>query len=101
MEAEDAPLARRLAGERLTARLVDLPEVTAVRGWGLLVAAELMPGLDAPVVAAHCLDTGLIVNAVTPTALRLAPPLLVTDAEIDEAVELLGVALAASQEANP
>ena len=32
---------------------------------------------------------GLIVNAVTPTALRLAPPLLVSDDEIDEGVEIL------------
>ena len=32
---------------------------------------------------------GLVVNAVTPSALRLAPSLLVTDAEIDEAVAIL------------
>jgi acetylornithine/succinyldiaminopimelate/putrescine aminotransferase len=97
MEAEDAPARARRAGERLTARLVDLPEVTAVRGWGLLVAAELTPGLDAPAVARACLDAGLIVNAVTPSALRFAPPLLVTDAEIDEAVELLAAALGATR----
>ena len=41
---------------------------------------------DAKVVAAELLDRGLVVNAVTPSALRLAPPLTVTDAEIDEAV---------------
>ena len=35
--------------------------------------------------AGRCLDAGLVVNAVTPTALRFAPPLLVTDDEIDEA----------------
>jgi acetylornithine/N-succinyldiaminopimelate aminotransferase len=89
MEAEDAPGRARRAGERLAAALVDLPEVTAVRGWGLLLAAELTPGLDAGGVARACLDAGLIVNAVTPTALRFAPPLLVTDAEIDEAIELI------------
>ena len=37
-------------------------------------------------VAQRCLDLGLVVNAVTPTALRFAPPLLVSDAEIDDAV---------------
>ena len=36
-----------------------------------------------------CLDAGLVVNAVTPTALRFAPSLLVTDDEIDEAVAIL------------
>ena len=35
---------------------------------------------------AACLDAGLVVNAVTPTALRFAPSLLVTDDEIDAAV---------------
>ena len=38
-------------------------------------------------VAADALDAGLVVNAVTPTALRLAPPLTVSDDEIDEAVD--------------
>jgi acetylornithine aminotransferase len=60
-----------------------------VRGIGLLVAAELAPGLDASVVARSCLDAGLVVNAVTPTALRLAPSLLVTDDEIAEAIVIL------------
>ena len=41
-----------------------------------------------------CLDRGLVVNAVTPTALRLAPSLLVTDAEMDAAVAILEEVLA-------
>ena len=48
---------------------------------------------DAKAVAQRCLDRGLVVNAVTPTALRFAPPLLVTDAEIDDAVARLAEAL--------
>ena len=55
-----------------------------MRGAGLLIAAELAPGLDAREVAQKCLDRGLVVNAVTPSALRFAPPLLVSDAEIDK-----------------
>jgi acetylornithine aminotransferase len=35
-----------------------------------------------------------VLNAVTPTSLRLAPPLLVSDAEIDEAVGVLAAVLA-------
>jgi acetylornithine/N-succinyldiaminopimelate aminotransferase len=72
--------------------LAALPGVTAVRGLGLLVAAEL-DGLDAPAVVAEALAGGLIVNAVTPTALRLAPSLLVGDDEIDRAGAILGAAL--------
>ncbi len=44
------------------------------------------PAYDAKDIAQKCLDRGLVVNAVTPSALRFAPPLLVSDAEIDEAV---------------
>jgi acetylornithine/N-succinyldiaminopimelate aminotransferase len=64
-----------------------------VRGRGLLLATELdrRPSAD---VARQLLDRGLVVNAVTPTALRLAPPITVTDAEIDEALTILAEVLA-------
>ena len=39
---------------------------------------------------AKCLEEGLVINAVTDSALRLAPSLLVSEAEIDEAVDILG-----------
>jgi predicted acetylornithine/succinylornithine family transaminase len=93
MDAEDVPGRARAAGERLAGRLDELAEVVAVRGWGLLLAAELADGIDAAAVARTCLERGLVVNAVTPTALRFAPPLLVDDAEIDEAVGMLTLAL--------
>ena len=44
---------------------------------------------DAKSVAEACLAHGLVVNAVTPTALRLTPSLLVSDDEIDAAVAVL------------
>ena len=65
-----------------------------VRGLGLLLGAELGGG-DARAVAAGRLERGLVINAVTDSALRLAPSLLVSEAEIDEAVEVLGRALEA------
>lgn len=89
MEAEDVPARAEKAGARLSDALRRLPGVTGIRGLGLLLAAELEPGLDAGSVARECLDAGLVCNAVTPQALRFAPPLLVTDAEIDEAVGIL------------
>jgi acetylornithine/succinyldiaminopimelate/putrescine aminotransferase len=76
------------AGERLTKGLESIPAVTRVRGLGLLLAAELDGRASRDVVAA-ALDAGLVVNAVTESALRLAPPLLVHDDEIDDAVEIL------------
>jgi acetylornithine/succinyldiaminopimelate/putrescine aminotransferase len=102
MEAEDVPARAERAGARLRAGLEALPGVTGVRGMGLLLAAELAPPAAAPEVAAAALAAGLLVNAVTPTAIRLAPSLLVTDDEIDEAVSLLASVLApADAQAQP
>jgi acetylornithine/N-succinyldiaminopimelate aminotransferase len=94
MEREDVPAQATRAGARLSEALLKVDGVADVRGVGLLVAAELAPGLDAKVVAQACLDRGLVVNAVTGSALRFAPSLLVTDAEIDDAVEIVAQACA-------
>jgi acetylornithine aminotransferase len=93
MQAESVPEKAAKAGERLAGALGALPGVAGVRGLGLLLAAELAPGVDAKNVAQRCLDAGLLVNAVTPTALRFAPPLLVADDEIDAAVAIVATVL--------
>jgi predicted acetylornithine/succinylornithine family transaminase len=93
MQREDVPARAAAAGERLTKSLESIPAVTSVRGLGLLLAAEL----DAPrsrEIAAAALEAGLVVNPVTESALRLAPSLLVSDDEIDEAVAILAALLA-------
>jgi acetylornithine/succinyldiaminopimelate/putrescine aminotransferase len=89
MEEVDAPGLASRAGALLATELRSVPGVAAVRGEGLLMAAELAEGRDAGAVALACLEAGLVVNAVTPTALRFAPSLLVTDDEIYEAVAIL------------
>ena len=92
---EDAPARAERAGARLTAALLALAEVRGVRGLGLLLAVELAgPAGGAQEVAAACLAAGLVLNAVSPTALRLTPSLLVDDGEIDEAVAILATVLA-------
>jgi predicted acetylornithine/succinylornithine family transaminase len=93
MEAEDVPTRAAAAGDQLMSGLAALDGVREVRGLGLLVAAEL-DQRDAKAVAAAALAGGLIVNAVTPTALRLAPPLLVSSDDIDRALAILADALA-------
>ena len=98
MQELDVPQLAAKAGMRLTGALAGTPGVVDVRGPGLLIAAELAPGLDAKAIADECLARGLVLNAVTPTSLRLAPPLLVSDAEIDEAVALLAAVLAGAQQ---
>ena len=99
MAAANVPERAVAAGARLAAGLESVPGVATVRGLGLLLAAELAAPeggpLDARVAAAACLERGLVVNAVTASALRMAPPLLVSDAEVDEAVAITAKALAA------
>jgi len=89
MQEVDAPGRAARAGEILTKALLDVAGVADVRGVGLLIAAELDQGIEAGPIANACLEAGLVVNAVTPTALRFAPSLLVTDDEIAAAVTIL------------
>jgi acetylornithine/succinyldiaminopimelate/putrescine aminotransferase len=93
MERCDVPALAEARGRYLSAALENLPGVREVRGVGLLLAAELVEGKGAAQVASAALEAGLVVNAVTPSALRLAPSLLVSEAEIDEAVAILGKVL--------
>ena len=93
MERLDVPSRAAAAGERLAKGLEALPGVASVRGLGLLVAAELEAAGSASEVAARALEAGLVVNAVTRSALRFEPSLLVSDEEIDEAVAVLGAVL--------
>jgi predicted acetylornithine/succinylornithine family transaminase len=96
MISEDVPKRARDAGEKLTRELAKLPGVAAVRGQGLLIAVELEDDHPAGPVALAALEAGLVVDAVTSTALRLAPSLLVSEAEIAEAVATLGRVLRTS-----
>ena len=93
MQEEDVPARAARAGARLTERLDELPAVAGVRGPGLLLAVELA-GHDAVEINADLLAAGLVANAVTPTALRLAPSLLISDDEVDEAVDIIANVLA-------
>lgn len=101
MESCDVPARAARQGDALSAKLAALPGVESVRGAGLLIAVELEVGKRAADVAAAALGAGLVVNAVTPSALRLAPSLLVGDDEIDSAVEILRGVLASPDPAGP
>ena len=74
--------------------LPEAPRRRRVRGLGLLLAAELADGIDAKDVAQRCMDDGLDrQRGDRRSALRLAPSLLVTDDEIDDAVAILAAVL--------
>lgn len=93
MQRIDAPERAVARGRRIVDALSEVRGVTGVRGRGLMLGVELADGLDAKAAYTHLLDAGLVVNAVTPTTIRLLPPLTVTDDEIDEAVAMIADAL--------
>lgn len=81
----------RVQGNYLRACLEQLRatgrRIQSVRGCGLLVGAEL-DGPGAPVVDA-CRAAGLLINCTAEKVLRFSPPLIVTRAEIDRAVDIV------------
>jgi acetylornithine aminotransferase len=88
-------------GERIRSGISALhsPLVEEVRGTGLLIGV----GLHMPVaaaIAAAALERGLIVNAPNESSLRIAPPLIVTDAEIDEFLAILAQSMASVEGAH-
>jgi acetylornithine/N-succinyldiaminopimelate aminotransferase len=80
----------RAVGDHLAVavRALGHPHVVEVRGRGLL-RAIVLEGDIAPALVAAAREQGFIVNAVTPSAIRLAPPLIVTTEQIDTFVAAL------------
>ncbi|HEY4276779.1 MAG TPA: aspartate aminotransferase family protein [Conexibacter sp.] len=81
----------RTVGPDLLARLRPLEQlshVVEVRGEGLMLGVEVQDADTAAAIAAGCRRDGLIVRAAG-VSLVLSPPLVISDAEIDELVELL------------
>lgn len=70
------------AGGRLRAAAAADARVVETRGAGLLVGLTLAEPKSAEVVTA-AQDAGFIVNGATPERVRMAPPLVLTDADID------------------
>jgi predicted acetylornithine/succinylornithine family transaminase len=89
-------------GAHLERRLRSLadrqPMITEVRGKGLIWAIELDRAASEQVVNV-ALESGLLANAIKPTAIRLVPPFTVSEAELDQAVDILEAALAKVSEA--
>lgn len=68
------------------------PCVTDVRGRGLLLAMEFNADIGQDVVMT-CSNHGLIVNRLKPNAIRLIPPLIITNKDVDDALGILDEAL--------
>jgi predicted acetylornithine/succinylornithine family transaminase len=88
---DDPELLRRVRelGGRLSSGLEEIDAVSEVRGRGLMLGARL-DGVDAKDAASRLLGEGLIVNPIGDDTLRFLPPLVIGEAEVDEALEILG-----------
>ena len=76
----------------LAAGLAELDGIRAVRGAGLMLGAELARSPGDVVTA--CAERGLLVGTAGTDVLRLTPPLIITTAEIEQALAVLEEVLA-------
>jgi acetylornithine/succinyldiaminopimelate/putrescine aminotransferase len=65
--------------------------VVDVRGVGLFAGLEL--NADAQPVVMAALERGLLVNRTATTVIRLLPPYIVTERDVDQAIDILGACL--------
>ena len=93
---EDPALHTRVKelGERLREGLKDLPHVVAVRQRGLMVGFDVEDVVAPELVLRLLTDHRLVANATGPATVRLLPPLIIGEAEIDTALERLAAVLA-------
>jgi acetylornithine/succinyldiaminopimelate/putrescine aminotransferase len=78
-------------GDQLASGLAGVAGVREVRGRGLLLAGVLDG--DAAAVVDACRERGLLVLTAGSDVLRLLPPLVITEAEADEALSIIGAVL--------
>ena len=78
----------RTQAARLRAGLAALPHVTAVSGLGLMVGVAFADGVSAAAVRTACERQGLLVLTAK-TRLRLLPPLILTQEDVDKALAIL------------
>ncbi|MDO9409991.1 aspartate aminotransferase family protein [Patulibacter sp.] len=89
------------AGARFRTGLEALPDVASVRGRGLMLAVELTPeaverhGSAAELAGRLVTEHDVWVNGPTPSALRLLPPLTITDEQVDDGVARIAAGFAA------
>ena len=86
-------------GGRLRDGLAAEDRVSEVRGEGLLIGVSLSTE-KAPEVVASAQERGWIVNATGPRTLRLAPPLILDEADARAFVTALPAILSAAGQPN-
>ncbi|MDF5722560.1 MAG: aspartate aminotransferase family protein [Rhizonema sp. PD37] len=72
-------------------------QIAEVRGWGLIIGMELQADTQttAADVVKAAMDEGLLLVPAGPKVVRFVPPLIVTEAEVDQALQVLEKVMAA------
>ncbi len=97
-EVIDARLSDRAAKigayflERLQQLVARYPFIKEARGKGLMLALELT--IPAKPIVERCLQRGLLILIAGDQVLRFVPPLIISEAEVDEAIQILDLVLA-------
>lgn len=98
IESENMIQNAKAMGEYFRGRVSDLqaeyPFLAGVRGRGLLLGLEL-EGVNGRDLQVACLSNGLVINALGESLLRIAPPLNITEREIDEGLRIISETAAA------
>ena len=91
MVREDMPSRSMKMGAYLTGRLLELkkthPALIEIRGKGLMIGAEF--DTDISFVTRDGLAKGILLNTINDRIIRLVPPIVITESEIDMAVSLI------------
>lgn len=70
-------------------KLKTVPHVKDVRGLGLLVGIEFEDGISSVEVKHECIHRHLLLTAIGDHIIRMVPPLIITEADCDKAVEII------------
>jgi len=94
---ENLPEKVRVSGQKLKNNLLNLAKadysnITEVRGEGLLIAIQFETEIGLEVMQ-ECFSRGLLVNRVRPDTVRLMPPLIVSDEDIDKGSAIISEAV--------
>jgi predicted acetylornithine/succinylornithine family transaminase len=94
IDDEDLLARVRELGERLREGVARLPGVGEIRGRGLMLAFELTEGGAPDLVLRALQEQRIVLNATSPTTVRLLPPLTIDEAQADDALARLLAVLA-------
>jgi len=87
----------RERGAQLAAALTGADHITEVRGKGLMIGVDTSGPIARSAVAIARDNHALLINATGDSTIRLVPPLVISAAEVETAIERIAAALADAQ----